>query len=127
MKKNILIIGIDPDYLDFSSNEFAAFPGISAQKIRAGLNGSAKQLIELGHHAEICWIDLGKKAQQQVQKTLQEKVFHVVMIGAGIRIPESNFLLFEHLVNTVHEFAPAAKFAFNINPQDTTTAIQRWI
>lgn len=125
--RNILIIGSDPDFLDFSSPAFASMPGINADVIRAGLNGSAQQLIDAGHDAEICWIDLGETAQGKVRETLQKKNYDVVTIGAGIRVPEANFNLFEELVNTIHAYAPTAKFAFNKNPQDTADATLRQI
>lgn len=127
MKKSALIIGIDPHYLDFSSKEFSAFPNIDANMIRAGLNGSAQKLMEAGYEAEICWIDLGETAQSAVKIKLLEKQFDVVMIGAGIRVPESNVDLFENLINTVISNSPSSKIAFNKNPQDTLAAVQRWI
>ena len=127
MKKSALIIGIDPHFLDFTSKEFMAFPDMSADKIRAGLNGSAQQLVDLGFDAEICWIDLGETAQTAVKESLLKKSFDVVMIGAGIRVPESNFTLFENLVNTIISTSPTSKIALNKNPQDTADAVKRWI
>lgn len=126
-QKRILIIGIDPAFLDFSSKEFEAFPDINAERIKAGLNGSARQLIEEGFAAEIAWIDLGETAQDVVKTALQQKPFDVVMIGAGIRVPESNFTLFENLINTIHQHAPTANIALNKNPQDTADAVRRWL
>ena len=52
--------------------------------------------------------------------------FDVVMIGAGVRKDDEHFLVFEQLVNVVHEHAPRARIAFNTGPTDSTAAIQRW-
>jgi hypothetical protein len=48
-----------------------------------------------------------------------------VLIGAGLRTLPPYALLFEALVNAVHEAAPQAKFAFNSSPADTAQAVQR--
>jgi hypothetical protein len=37
------------------------------------------------------------------------------------------FLLFEKLVNVVHENAPGARLCFNTRPDDTAESVQRWI
>jgi hypothetical protein len=49
-----------------------------------------------------------------------------VLIGAGVRKDDDQFLVFEMLVNVVHEFAPQARIAFNTGPTDSDSAIQRW-
>jgi hypothetical protein len=58
---------------------------------------------------------------------LKSKNFQGVVIGAGVRPPVSNFLLFEKLVNAVHENAPNTKIIFNTNPNDTAESIKRWL
>ncbi|MES2512923.1 MAG: hypothetical protein V4580_02215 [Bacteroidota bacterium] len=126
-KKTILVIGIDPKWLDFSSPEFSSMPGINAAKVFNGITGSVTALNELGYDAKLCWIDLGVTAIQVIQEHLQTTPFECVLIGAGIRIPDSNFILFENMINAVHEYAPKARICFNTNPMDTVAAIQRWI
>ena len=125
-KKKTLSIGIDPFLIDFSSAEFAAFPGLTAEKVKEGIDNSVKNLTALGYDANHCWIDFGKTAVEVVKARLTEREYDVVLIGAGIRNPASNFLLFEKLINIIHEFAPAAKICFNTNPGDTADAIKRW-
>jgi hypothetical protein len=49
------------------------------------------------------------------------------MIGAGVRKIDRHFLLFERLVNVVHEHAPRAKLCFNTKPDDTAEAVKRWV
>jgi len=126
-KKKVLIIGIDPHLIDFSSPEFAAFPGLTAEKVEAGIKGSLQQLNELGYSAELCWTDFGDTAMNVLQTHLKKESFDGVVIGAGIRVPENNFLLFEKMINQIHEYAPKARICFNTNPKDTIAAVQRWI
>lgn len=126
-KPHILLIGIDPLLLDFSSPEFDAMPGLTAEKIEAGTKVALDELNALGYVAEKCWVDLGASASETVIARLKTKVYDVIIIGAGIRAAESNFLLFERLINTVHEYAPQAKICFNTSPKDNVAAVQRWV
>jgi hypothetical protein len=123
--KKTLIIGIDPVLIDFSSPEFAAFPGLTAEKVSAGVKGSITKLNELGYEAELCWTDFGPTATKTVQEQLLKTPYNAVLIGAGVRIPPPNFMLFENLINVIHEFAPQAKICFNTNPTDTIEAVKR--
>ena len=126
-KKTILLIGIDPSLIDFTNPEFSAFPGLTAEKVEAGIKGSINKLIELGYDAQLCWTDFGQTAIDVLERHLKKEQFDCVLIGAGIRKPESNFLLFEKMINTIHEFAPKAKTCFNTNPTDTIEAVKRWL
>lgn len=126
-KKTILIIGIDPSLIDFTTPEFAAFSGLTAEKVEAGVKGSINKLIELGYDAQLCWTDFGLTAIDVLERHLKKVQFDCVLIGAGIRKPESNFLLFEKMINEIHEFAPKAKICFNTNPTDTIDAAKRWL
>src|SRR5262245_59468321 len=38
-----------------------------------------------------------------------------------------HFLLFEKLINVIHEHAPQAKICFNTLPSDTADAVKRWL
>src|SRR6478736_7764076 len=111
--KKVLIIGIDPYLIDFSTPEFAAFPGLTAEKVEAGINGSVQKLNELGYAAERCWIDFGDTAINVLSDQLNKKQYDGVLIGAGIRVPEKNFLLFEKIINEILTSAPMAKIFFN--------------
>ena len=123
--KNVLIVGIDPFLIDFSSPEFAAFPGLTAQKIEVGVKGSIQQLNEAGYAAELCWIDFGATAASILEKKIKQHDAGIILIGAGIRVPEKNFLLFEKLLNVINEHSTNAKICFNTNPGDTVVAIER--
>lgn len=121
-KKQILVIGLEPELVDFST-----MPDMNAAKVRAGLDADKARLADLGYEAELCLTDLGSTAEAVVARRLSEKPFDCVVIGAGIRTLPAHFLLFEKLVNVVHRHAPAARLCFNTKPSDTAEAVRRWV
>jgi hypothetical protein len=123
--KNVLVIGLDPSLIDFSNPGYA--PGMNASKVLAGLKSSEEELIGLGYNVQTCLTDFGETAEAAVENQLKQKRFDCVLIGAGVRVNPSNFLLFERLVNVVHEHAPQARLCFNTLPSDTAAAVQRWL
>jgi hypothetical protein len=122
--KRVLVIGLDPDFIDFTTPQIAA-TGVTAEKIRAGLEGDGERLKGLGYAADVLWVDDGKTAHLVLRERLEATQYDGVMIGAGLRTLPPYALLFEALVNVVHEAAPHAKFAFNTSPADTAEAVQR--
>lgn len=50
-----------------------------------------------------------------------------VVIGAGLREPAARLLLFEKIINLVHDFVPDTKIGFNTTSADSAEAVQRWI
>ncbi len=126
-RKSALIIGLDPALIDFSSPEFAAFPGMTAAKVLAGLNAAVEGMDALGYDARNCLVDFGQTAEEVIIAQLQERHFDCILIGAGVRVAPGNFILFEQLINVVHEHAPRSKICFNTKPSDTLEALQRWI
>ena len=123
--KKILLVGIDPFLIDFSAPEFAAFPGLTAEKVEAGIKGAIQQLHQKGYEADLCWIDFGQTAAGVLAKKLHQQSPDIVLIGAGIRVSEKNFLLFEELLNVIHQQAPRARICFNTHPGDTIASIER--
>jgi len=92
-----------------------------------GIEFGKQKLSESGIDLNICFIDSGSLDITAFIEQLKSKPFEGVVIGAGVRLPPPNFLLFEKLVNAVHEHAPNAKIIFNTNPNDTAEAIKRWL
>jgi hypothetical protein len=121
-KKQILVIGLEPELVDFST-----MPDMNAGKVRAGLEADKAKLAALGYDADLCLTDLGRTAEAVVAHKLAEKSFDCIVIGAGIRTIPTYFLLFEKLVNVVHAHAPAARICFNTKPSDTAEAVGRWV
>jgi len=126
-KHSVLVIGFEPTMLDFSSAEFAAFPGLDAPKVLHALKADEARLRDLGCDVELCLIDLGETAETVVADRLRRKQFDCILIGAGVRTIPSHFILFERLINLLHAHAPQAKLCFNTNPGDTAAAVQRWL
>ena len=124
-KKSVLVIGLDPTLIDFSKPGYA--PGMDATKVLAGLKSSEDELTRLGYSVEMCLTDFGETAEAVLQNQLEQKRFDCILIGAGVRVVPSNFLLFEKLINVVHEHAPQAKLCFNTLPSDTADAVKRWL
>ena len=75
----------------------------------------------------MCLTDFGETAEAVVRRQLQQERYDCVMIGAGVRTNPNNFILFEKLINVVHEHAPQARLCFNTLPSDTAAAVQRWL
>jgi hypothetical protein len=122
--KRVLLIGLDPQFIDFTTPQIAA-TGVDAEKIRAGLEGDSERLRAMGYSADVLWVDDGKTAHLALRERLQANHYDCVMMGAGLRTLPTYALLFEALVNVIHEAAPRAKFAFNTNPADTAEAVLR--
>jgi hypothetical protein len=122
MKKVILLLGLLPSVVDLSR-----FPGLTVEKLSAGLEAQEKSLCDLGFDAKWCLTDLGATAGAVVKAALMARSHDVVLIGAGIRTVADYLPLFEQLINIVHEHAPAAKICFNTRPDDTQESVLRWI
>jgi len=121
-KKSVLLIGLDPAVVDYSS-----FPDLNATKLSAALQADEDRLNNLGYDTKWCLIDLGETAEAVVLQRLQQKEFDCICIGAGIRATPRYFLLFEKVINLVHQHASRAKICFNTKLIDTAEAVQRWV
>lgn len=84
-------------------------------------------MTELGYDARICFVDHGETAETTVRQTLGDTPFDCVLVGAGVRTDPEEFLLFEKLINVVHECAPGARICFNTGPTDSVDAVRRWV
>jgi hypothetical protein len=121
-QKNVLAIGIEPAFADLT-----AVPQLTPELIRSYIDSQIEQLRLLGFDVVSCLIDLGETAEVVATAALTSKHFDCVVIGAGLRQPAPQLLLFEKVINLVHARAPGAKICFNTNPADTAAAVQRWI
>ena len=123
-KKSVLIVGIDPVLIDFSSPDFAPY-NLSADRVLSALLADSERLRDLGYEVDSCLTDLGETAERVLEAKLRTKRYDCVLIGAGVRVIPSSFLLFEKLINAVHTNAPQAKLCFNTKPSDTAEAVMR--
>jgi hypothetical protein len=123
--KRVLLVGLDPVTVDFSDP--ALPPGMTAEKIEAGIKLALAEMTARGWIAENCFINPDETAVQTVRRRLAGESYDCVVVGAGVRLPPSRLALFEALVNTIHRVAPNAAIAFNSRPEDTGAAAARWI
>jgi hypothetical protein len=123
--KKVLILGMNPYTIDFSLPGF--MPGLTAEKVEMGLKAERENLKAAGYDSDMYLIDNGVLELSDLAEQLKANQFDGIMVGAGVRMPPSNFILFEKLVNTVHDNAPNARIIFNTNPHDTAASIQRWL
>jgi hypothetical protein len=121
----VLLVGYDPETVDYSNP--ALPPGMSAEKIRAGIALALKQMTDRGWEGDVCFIRPDGTARQAVERHLTSANYACVVIGAGVRLPPQGVAVFEAVVNAVHRAAPAAAIAFNTRPEDTADAAARWM
>ncbi len=125
--KNVLLVGLQPTLINFAEPDYAAFPGMDASKVQAGLDADVSGLMYLGYNAQLCLTDFGKTVEQTMATELEREHSDCVLIGAGVRTIGKNVLLFEKLINAVHQHAPQAKICFNTKTADSLAAVQRWV
>lgn len=121
-QKKVILIGLHPSVVDYSK-----WPGLTPDKLIAGFEADAVNFAAAGHEAVICFVDLGETAEAVVQEALMAQRFDHVLIGAGVRTSPDHFLLFEKLVNVVHQHAGQARICFNTGPVDSVEAVKRWV
>lgn len=118
----VLAIGLDPAFADLS-----ALPGFTPDMVRTYLETQINRVREFGYDVESCLVDRGETAETVVEAALRSRSFDCVVIGAGLREPPELLLLFEKIINLVHQLAPQARLAFNSSPTDTAEAVHRWL
>ncbi len=124
-KARLLLLGLDPDVVDYSKSPV---PGLTAAKVHSAIEADQAKLEALGHSVKTLYVDEGKTAEAVLGDALATDGYDCIMIGAGLRIVPPYFLLFEKLMNIIHQHAPpSTKLCFNTSPTDTAEAVQRWI
>ncbi len=119
----VLFLGYEPEAVDFSDP--ALPPGMTAEKIHAGIAIAMKQFAERGWEADLGLFRPDETAVPTVERQLASKSYDCVVIGAGVRLPPKGLLLFEAVINAVHKAAPGAVIAFNTRPDDSADAADR--
>ena len=111
---------------EFSASHYYHNPEFTPEIVRAFIEMQLDRMRTLGYEVQSCLVDLGETAEAVTSSHLRAQSFDCVLIGAGLRDPEQ-LLLFEKLVNLVHEHAPRARICFNSTPADSAEAVQRWV
>ena len=121
----VLLLGYDPETVDFSDP--ALPPGMTVEKVHAGIAIAQKQFADRGWESDIGFIRPDETAGPAVERQLASKNYDCVVIGAGVRLPPRGLALFEVVINAVHKAAPGAAIAFNSRPEDSADAAARWL
>ncbi|MGD0431673.1 MAG: hypothetical protein ABSA58_11340 [Acetobacteraceae bacterium] len=121
----VLLVGYDPETVDYSNP--ALPPGMTAEKIGAGIALTLKQMTDRGWDADACLIRPDETAGPTVERHLASASYDCVVIGASVRLPPQGLKLFEVVVNAVHRAAWGASIAFNTVPEDSADAAARWL
>jgi hypothetical protein len=121
----ILLLGLDPETVDFSDP--ALPPGMTAEKVHAGIAVAMKGFAERGWESDVCLIRTDETAGPTVERQLLSTNYDCVVIGGGVRLPPRNLALFEVLINAIRKAAPCAAIAFNTRPDDSADAAARWV
>lgn len=126
MTARILIVGQDPDTVDFTAP--GILPGLTPEKVRAGIDASKAALEGHGHACDVLEVQPDPAvAEAEVAACLGGAAYDVAVIGAGIRNPPANLVLLETVLNAIHRGAPRTRIAFNTRPDDTDAAAHRWL
>ena len=121
--KRVLFVGYDPETVDFSDP--ALPPGMTVEKVHAGLAVAMSQFAERGWEADVGYIRPDETAGPTVERQLASKSYDCVVIGAGVRLPSQRLACFEAVINAVHKAAPGAAIAFNTRPEYSADAAAR--
>ena len=121
----ILLIGLIPELIDFAA---VGMPQMNAGIIRRGLEAELARFQEAGFAPRQLLIDMGETAEAEIEKALREREYACIVIGAGLRAPPPHLVLFEKVLNVLHEHAPSrSRIAFNTSPADSLDAVRRWV
>ena len=121
----ILLLGLDPETVDYSDP--ALPPGMTAEKVRAGIAVAVKKFTDHGWESDVSFIRPDETAGPAVERLLQSANYDCVVIGGGVRLPPRNLALLEVVINAVRKAAPGAAIAFNTRPDDSADAAARWV
>src|SRR5215510_15901103 len=121
----VLLVGYDPEAVDFADP--ALPPGMTAEKVHAGIAVALKQFAQHGWEVDVGYIRPDDTAGSEVERQLAARTYDCVVIGAGVRLPPRQLPIFEAVINAVHKAAPGATIAFNTRPEDSADAAARWL
>jgi hypothetical protein len=121
----VLLLGYAPEKLDFSDPAFP--PGMTVEKVHAGVAIAMKQFTERGWEADVCLIQPDATAGSATERELASKTYDCVVVGGGVRLATGGLALFEVIINAIRKAAPGAAIAFNTRPDDSADAAARWL
>jgi hypothetical protein len=84
----ILLLGLDPETVDFSDP--ALPPGMTVEKVRAGIEVALKQFSDRGWDSDAGFIRPDETAGPTVERLLHSANYDCVVMGGGVRLPPRN-------------------------------------
>lgn len=120
----VLLVGLVPETVDF--NDPALPPGMTAEKIHAGIGVAMQQMADRGWEAENFMFH-AESCAQALKARLAGETYDCVVVGAGVRLPPKNLHLLETAINAIAAAAPGTPIAFNTTPLDSADAAARWL
>ena len=121
----VLMVGYDPETVDYSDP--ALPPGMTAEKIHAGIAVAVKSCVDRGWDIDLCYLRPEIPAGPVVERQLASANYDCVVVGGGVRLPPSQLKVFEAVINAIHKAAPRTAIAFNTTPHDSADAAARWL
>ena len=122
--KRVLLVGLVPETVDFSDP--ALPPGLSAEKIHAGVAVAMEAMTARGWEAEN-FMFRSETAAEELQARLEGQAYDCIVVGAGVRLPPKNLHLLEKVIHAIRRGAPETPIAFNTVPHDSADAAARWL
>ena len=92
----VLLLGYDPETVDFSDP--ALPPGMTAEKVHAGIAVAMRQFAEHGWESDVGMIRPDETAGPTVERLLASKSYDCVVVGGGVRLPPRGLALFEVVI-----------------------------
>ena len=117
----ILLLGYDPEAVDVSDP--ALPPGMTAEKVHAGIAIAMKGFAERGWEADVCFIWPDETAAPTVERQLGSTNYDCVVIGAGVRLPPKRIATFEAIIR----LPQARRLHSNTLPENSADAAARWM
>src|SRR6188474_420771 len=119
----ILLLGYDPETVDFSDP--ALPPGMTVEKVHAGIAVAVKQFTERGWESDLCFIRPDETAGPTVERQLRSTSYDCVVIGAGVRLPPRGLPLFERSSTPSTRLPQTRRLPSIPRPEDSADAAAR--
>jgi hypothetical protein len=122
----VLNVGLDPRVVGDPEAPSEAFPTVTSEQVRAGLEATAAELASLGLDFETCLLDRGEAPEEVFREVVSRGRYDIIVIGGGVRLEPAMTHLFEKLVNIARTHTPESVLCFNTGPDTTVEAVRRW-
>ena len=124
-RHRILLIGIDPDSMDYSQP--GTPPGLNAMTAKEGRNSVVALFKQQGDRCDVCELQPNRNPLTALKPVFADATYDCVLIGGGLRVPQPSLPLFEAVIDAIRQYAPRTSIAFNTSPEDCVAAVARRI